>query len=202
MPNWCSTDIIISNSDSNVLKNLESEFDKALHWNKIPNGFGEAWLGNILNYLGYTEEEIVQEKMRCRGEVTWMKMRNDGKLYINTDTAWIPMLQPFLKMIEKYAPDSELTYYAEELGCEIICTNDYEMVGKIHVCIYDDNIPDELDWLYNANEDPMNKTEFLEAVKSSIGWDIPLSEVADKIEEELPDVSWHEWEFAEIDVWK
>ena len=199
MPNWCSTDIIISNRNPDVICNLKSEFDKVFQQERIENGFGETWLGNILAYLGYDEKEIFFGKIKCRGQVTYIEIRDDA-LHISTKTAWVPMFKPIMKMVKKYAPKSKITYYAEELGCEIICTNDYDMVGKIHVCAYDD-IPDELDWLYNANDDSMGKYEFLEAVKSSMGWDIPLSEVADKIEEELPDVSWYEWEFTEIDEW-
>ena len=201
MPNWCTTDIVGTNSDPELIRGLKSEFDNAFHWAEIENGFGEMWLGNILGYLGYTEKEIVYGDMKCRGEVTDIELRNDTVLYIGTFTAWVPMFTPFVKMIEKYAPGSEITYYAEELGCEILCTNDLDMVGKIKV-IADSDVPSELSWIYEADEYDMDKTMFLEKIRNSMKWEIPLEKVEEKIETDLAGLfSYYEWEFADVTEW-
>ena len=70
MPNWCSTRIEVVNPDSEILRNLETEFNNAFNMNKFENGFGNTWLGNILGYLGYSEKDVMKGDVHCRGEVS------------------------------------------------------------------------------------------------------------------------------------
>lgn len=200
MPNWCSTSIDILNPKSESIRKLEIEFNNAFKFDEIPNGFGEKWLGNILGYLGYDEKTILHGNIECRGEVAWMEAHGNV-LHIETETAWIPMFKPFLKMIEKYAPDSEITYYATEEGCGIHSTNDESMVGTIYVDVWD-ALPDELDWLEEMNDTNMKKPEFLREIAESMGWDIPENEIEKKVEDEFSELfSYSEWEYAEPSEW-
>ena len=53
-----------------------------------------------------------------------------NQLIINTSTAWSPMMQMWKLVLDKYLPDAELIYEAEECGCEIYWTNDPAMKGN------------------------------------------------------------------------
>ena len=198
MPNWCSTNIVIRNENEDAIRNLESEFKKAFECHEIANGFGDMWLGNILSYLGYTEKQVLYGNISCRGEV--VDMFSHGKeLRIYTDTAWVPMLEPFMLMVEKYASDSELIYDATEGGCGIHCTNDDSMVGTVYVDVFD-YLPEELAWVEEVNYDGMTKDKFIKEVADSMGWD--ESEAEEKIFDELSEkFSLSEWEFAEANEW-
>ena len=201
MPNWCSTNIVVKNRETDVIENLEKEFENAFECNKIENGFGKMWLGNILSYLGYDEHEVLNGSIRCRGEVSYMEL-NGNELHISTETAWVPMLQVIMKMVEKYAPDSEVTYQAVEEGCEIHSTNDPNIAGTIYVDIFE-NLPDELAWLEEANYNYMTKDQFLKEVGESFGWKKTTEEIKDELlYGEYSDLfSFNEWEFDEISVW-
>lgn len=198
MANWCSTSIVITNSDLEKIKNLSMEFDKAFESSKIENGFGNMWLGNILSHLGYEDEVVVHGRIKCRGEVVYKKLLGN-ELRICTETAWVPMLEPFIKMVEKYAPDSDITYYAEESGFELFYTNDLSLVGRISVDVFE-TLPEELAWLdaYDGEE-----AELLGKIAESMDWNVPEDEIENKISEEGLDelFALHKWEYAEVSEW-
>ena len=59
MPNWSLTEYSITNKDQNLLETLKKGFDNAFQITKIKNDFGEKWLGNILSYLGMSDDEVM-----------------------------------------------------------------------------------------------------------------------------------------------
>ena len=198
MPNWCSTSIVVRNQDADVIENLAKEFDNAFQCNKIANGFGDKWLGNILSYLGYSEDEVLNGTIRCRGEIVWIESHGN-ELFIDTDTAWTPMLQVIVKMVEKYAPDSDITYRAVEPGCGIFSTNELDLAGAVYIDVFE-NLPKPLAWIEEENYDHMDMKQFVKEVAESMGWS--ESEAEEKIDDELSELfSCNVWKYTEIDEW-
>lgn len=133
MPNWCSTAYAIEGN----AKELKSLYDlmKKLQEQKepsIPNGFGSAWLGCLVDALGENWEKVF-----CRG--SWNDLRFDGKvLMFNTETAWSPCNEMFDMVCEKY-PSLHYYYQSEEPGMAVFCTNDGEgryFPDRFHVEVY------------------------------------------------------------------
>ena len=60
-----------------------------------------------------------------------------------SETAWEPIPNPLQKMVEKFAPDSEILYYSETPNSNIYTTNDPNMVGKRFEKYDDDLLDDE-----------------------------------------------------------
>ena len=136
MPNWCLTTITISHENEQKLKQFEEKLNE---WMKgTESGFGNAWLGNIvINSKIGTVDENPKTDLRCRGSVVYME-RFENQLVIDTETAWVPMLKLWQKLLEKYLPGGELIYSAEECGCGIYCTNDPAMLDCYLVDIWED----------------------------------------------------------------
>lgn len=154
MPNWCSTAYAIEGN----AKELKKLYDlmNGLQERKepsIPNGFGTAWLGCLVDALGEN-----WEKVHCRGD--WNNLQFDGNvLTFNTETAWSPCNEVFDMVCEKY-PTLHYFYQSEEPGMGLYCTNDEE--GKhfpdrfyVDVCIseeeyyteYFSDLQSVYDWL-------------------------------------------------------
>lgn len=70
MPNWCSTDYYAVGSKKEVL-DLNKKMERLENRKKslVKNGFGNTWLGNLVESLGGD-----WEKVYCRGE--WMCREN------------------------------------------------------------------------------------------------------------------------------
>ena len=118
MPNWCSTAYAIEGN----AKELKKLYDlmNGLQERKepsVPNGFGTAWLGCLVDALGEN-----WEKAHCRGD--WNNLQFDGNvLTFNTETAWSPCNEVFDMVCEKY-PTLHYFYQSEEPGMGLYCTND------------------------------------------------------------------------------
>lgn len=118
MPNWCSTAYAVEGN----AKELKKLYDlmNGLQERKepsVPNGFGTAWLGCLVDALGGTWKEVF-----CRGN--WYNLQFDGNvLTFNTETAWSPCNEVFDMVCKKY---SALRYFyqSEEPGMGLYCTND------------------------------------------------------------------------------
>lgn len=130
MPNWCATYITIQNENEEELKRLEEELTNALKGND--SDFGDNWLGNLLLYLGYSLDEVSTGPISCRGSIDYIE-RFDDELLIDMQSAWTPHLLPIKLFTEKYAPESEILYTAEEPGFELYLTNDPEKENRISV---------------------------------------------------------------------
>lgn len=134
MPNWCFTEVEIEGPEKEIvyLRNL------LVNWmsteSDIPNGFGKTWLGNIARKAG-----LDWEKVPCRGAIGYFDEKilegfNGNKaIYFDVETAWIPMHEIWLYLVDTYAPNCEYKYIAEETGCDIWQTNDVSNIGMVCV---------------------------------------------------------------------
>lgn len=85
----------------------------------VPNGFGTAWLGILVDALKENWENVF-----CRG--SWYDLEFDGRvLTFNTETAWSPYNEVFDMVCKKY-PTLSYFYRSEEPGMALYCTNDQE----------------------------------------------------------------------------
>lgn len=85
----------------------------------VPNGFGTAWLGCLVDALGENWKNVF-----CRG--SWYDLEFDGRvLTFNTETAWSPCNEMFDMVCEKY-PTLNYFYRSEEPGMALYFTNDKE----------------------------------------------------------------------------
>lgn len=139
MPNWCSTSIEIYHDSSDELKFFDEKIDELTSYNYIKNGFGEKWLGNLVGNsgIGVIPENNVSG-IKCRGSITYKTLRDDC-LYIETETAWAPMLEVWLKLIDKYISGAQILYVATEPGCELYWTNDPGWLRRYVIIDCDDD---------------------------------------------------------------
>ena len=143
MPNWCSTNIEFSGPEKDIKKLYEFIDNK--NGEQVPNiktDFGARWLGYYLLRVGLSDE-----RYSCRGSVTDLNKisttGNVSKFQIQTETAWGPMIQMWLAIIQKLELSGiQITYSAVEPGCEVYQTNDPEKVRLYVVDLYDE---DEID---------------------------------------------------------
>lgn len=141
MANWCDTNISIRSKDK---KAMEQFYQKLQEWtsvNYIDNGFGLKWLGNVVGNSGIGKfDSNGNSTIPCRGSITSMYLSDSKQeIYISTDTAWNPMPEMWLRLIEIYLPnDVEFIYSAEEPGCEIFATNDPDLIGNYHIDSWDE----------------------------------------------------------------
>lgn len=120
MPNWCSTAYTIEGDAKEVksLYDLMNELQKQKE-PSVPNGFGTAWLGCLVDALGEN-----WEKVYCRG--SWYDLEFDGRvLTFDTETAWSPCNEMFDMVCKKY-PTLSYFYRSEEPGMALYRTNDEE----------------------------------------------------------------------------
>lgn len=128
MPNWCYTQITISHDDQKEIDKLYNLIEEWTSKNYKQSDFGNYWLGNIVGNSGIDTWDG-DFKIRCRGRLFDLN-KSEKELYIATETAWTPMLRMWLKILEKYSPDAQLIYTAEEPGCCIYVTNNLDLKDK------------------------------------------------------------------------
>ena len=206
MPNWCYTKITITNDnkeENNVFKNLMDVWTKIDY---MENGFrwtgNYGWLGNIV--LGAnigTVDTDPKTDLRCRGSLSeWEYDDRYGEFTFWTETAWSPMLQMWVKLIEKYMPHANMLFVAEECGCGMWDTNDHDLVGKYIIDGYE-NLPINID---NVNEQEMSKSE-LEYILRELLKDetSAFNDLIEMFEEsEFSDeATIHQWEYVDIEVY-
>jgi len=190
MPNWCGTHITINHEDANKLEQLYNLIEEWTSKNYKENGFGLNWLGNVVGNSGIdTSDENKDFSVRCRGSITYMDF-DGGQIIIDTETAWCPMLKMWIKILEKYLPDAELTYTAEECGCEIYYTNDPCIVGKYVIDSWNDDV--ESDW--EASKEYVRETlqKLLETDEANVKKLIKML-----YESDIDDVGVHQWKYVD-----
>lgn len=202
MPNWCYTNITIYHNDEEKLKAF---YDKIEEWRSKPfkeNDFDKysmGWLGNIVGNAGLAEWKKVGERegfvpnISCRGSIQTFELHGN-RININTETAWCPMMQMWQKLCDKYLPDAEIFYMAEEPGCELFETNDPDVIGMYYIDIWEppEEFEDE-EPVYEAEED--DTIEFLQRVLKTDESNI------DKLIKMANEADWfsvHRWEAADI----
>lgn len=198
MPNWCTTRITINNDNQEELSKFNKLLDKWMETNYMENDFGLDWLGNIVGNSGIGTVDTGKETdLSCRGYIT-DKDLYENQLTINTETAWQPMLKMWDKLLEKYLPEAELIYEAEECGCELYCTNDPVMRNKYYIdcwgindiCLNSDceaierDVIDILQSLLKTKETNIDK--LMEMLRES---------------EYNSEIAIYKWEFAETTEW-
>lgn len=120
MPNWCCTAYAIE-GDAKELQSLYDLMNKLQEQKEpsVPNGFGSAWLGCLVDALGEKWENVF-----CRG--SWYDLELDGRvLTFNTETAWSPCNETLNVVCGKY-PTLSYLYRSEEPGMALYYTNDEE----------------------------------------------------------------------------
>lgn len=193
MPNWCRTTITIDCKDEKESKKLHDLIDGWISSSEIETDFGDRWLGNIVIKSGINTLEEVEDgtSVRCCGWVECL-IRNGSTVYVDTGTAGSPMLRMWLDVIDRYAPDAELTYVAEESECELYATNDTEYAGMYFIEYADDR-----DILYDLTE-----FEALSYIEEDLG-----SSVEGDIKKLSKDFTksgfgWvYSWEYIPADEW-
>ena len=168
MPNWCLTTITIENANVDELIKFNSLLDKWTSKNYMENDFGLNWLGNVVGNSGIgTVDEGKESDMECRGHIIYRELVNN-LLFVETETAWVPMLELWMKLLDKYLPNAELTYTAAEGGCGIYSTNDPTLIGMYYIDSFSDEIETEtiatenavrqlLQYLLNTSEPDIDK---------------------------------------------
>ena len=167
MPNWCMNRITINHENVNELEKLNNLINEWTSKNYLKSDFGLNWLGNIVGNSGIDTYDG-DFKVRCRGTIDYNEVIGN-QLIIDTSTAWAPMIQMWKLILEKYLPDAELIYEAEECGCGLYCTNDPAMKSTyvFDACDCEDIESDwemkeeylieELQKLLNTSETNVNK---------------------------------------------
>lgn len=126
MPNWCNTSMTIEGPKAEI----ESIHRKIMEWtsrNYVKNDFGKNWLGNIVVGAGFSYKLLA-----CRGLISFMdeeitaRQDEPGIYYfqVQYESAWTDINGTWETILEKFAPNCEIYYIAEELGNEYFVTND------------------------------------------------------------------------------
>lgn len=125
MPNWCTTSYIFRGNE-NEIKDFYSKIKLFISEERIPNGFGNFWLGNIVNGFGF---HYMDKEIPCRGLIDYFPEPEDTdpcKLEISTETAWCPMPEMWDKIIEKYYPSISYVFISEEPSMGIYVNTDID----------------------------------------------------------------------------
>lgn len=196
MPNWCFTDITIYHKDEKKVKVL---YDKIQEWTSkdyCENGFGHNWLGNIVGNSGICDP-LNKDAPRCRGtlEDVSVPILDNNHITMHTETAWSPHMKMWQMLIDKYLPDAEIYYTAEETGCGLYWSNDPDVVGKYNVDIFEP--PSGYKFESKGDADEKYVIEFLQDVFNTKETDInELLAMANDMEE-----SWfciNQYQFVDI----
>lgn len=122
MPNWSTTDYYVTGSKEEV-SDLSKKMEDLEKMNKplVANGFGNTWLGNLVETFGENWENVY-----CRGEWTDRIYDEENNiLTFTTETAWREMYE-WRKFIESQYKTVKMLFVTEESGCGIYQTNDME----------------------------------------------------------------------------
>lgn len=153
MPNWCYSSIKICHNDKEALKEFVKKLKKWTSKSVCKTDFGNYWLGNVVANSGIARWEKRGETyefvpfINCRGKIETFELR-ENVLTIITETAWSPMLQMWKMIVEKYLPDADIWFTAEEPSNGIYETNDPDIVGCYNIDIFEP--PEEFE-----NEEPV-----------------------------------------------
>ena len=118
MPNWCHTSYKCVGDLNEVkrLYNVIKDIDEC-KTSLLANDFGNRWLGNLIHNLGGGWKEY-----SCRGEITDYSFK-DNVLTIEQSTAWSEQ-EGVRRIIEEKFPNVKVYFQEEELGCDVLNTND------------------------------------------------------------------------------
>ena len=196
MANYCYTNIAI-NGTKEVLDPLYTELKTALERDGEKDGpdagtdFDRNWLGNLLLHIGMTVDDIQERGIRCRGRVDWIDYYGD-QITLDTETAWVPMMQCIVKFVEHYTDEATITYSAEEPGCDIFWSNDKDYIGKVYLdCNRDEDFfPEDLAKLIGEdNPGVWDKMHFQKILEDYLGHSGEFEELVDEVADRLEDIN-------------
>lgn len=194
MPNWCNTTIWLTVPEKGIeeLKKFEELLDKWTSYKYEENDFGLDWLGNIVGNSGIgTIDTGADTDLPCRGSLlstdTNIYKDGDAVLSLQTETAWEPMLDMWVKLRDKYLPDAEITYAATEPGCGLYLTNDPSYKDKYIIDPYDF---DSLDYDEELSEKDLVQT-LQEALQTE---ETDINTLIDEADEKGISVNQWEWD--------
>ena len=120
MPNWCYTTYKLTGPKESIepfyemLKELQDMKEPY-----VENGFGNLWLGCIVNRLGGD-----WNKISCRGDVTYYGINDDGtELTMDCEIAWAESPE-FRHFLEDKLSGVRIVHRSEEPGLAGYWTND------------------------------------------------------------------------------
>lgn len=147
MPNWCSTYITFKGNRNDIEK-LHNVIHDCMSVEAVQNSWRESWLGNILVNSGMYDANDIDNAPHpsCRGSICEIgdimpipeTAYLNSTFYVSTETAWGPMLQMWVELVNYLKVDVEIYYVATEEGCEIYITNDPSEVDT-YVVQWDDD---------------------------------------------------------------
>ena len=195
MANQCITYVSIHNDNEEELKRLEGLIKECTNAKAQSSDYGDDWLGNIvirgdLDTWDEDKRKFVNET-RCRGRLAFIQFMN-GALEIQTETAWTPMLDMWVKLLEKHSPESTLFFSAEEPGCGIFATNDPYFIGRYYI----DSCRNDIEINRSATEEEVRML-----IQDLCGTEeTDLEELLRIFERmEIEDIWIHKWEEAEVE---
>ena len=166
MPNWCATDISINCNNKDKLNKLYSNLLDWTSKNFVDSDFGNNWLGNIVGFSGISDP-LSEESPRCRGYITAINEPSEDQLYIQTETAWCPMVNMWIQVCDKYLGKDEydIEYVAEEPGCGLYLTNDPALSGSYYV---EPSCEEGVDPIIEYSEYELNKENLINYIQKAL----------------------------------
>lgn len=114
MPNWVFSQYNIEGSkeELDVLEKNIEEAEKMIN----PDVDFDFWFGYLIVQTGLcTLDEVVHSpNPRYRGAVEYWERMTDNQLQIGACSAHIPMHEPVIHLVKKFAPHAGIFYYSEE----------------------------------------------------------------------------------------
>ena len=196
MPNWCSTNIKFTGEQEKlrVLHDFIND-DEANKKVGIATAFRERWLGNYLERAGFSWKDY-----RCRGTVEYISDVRQNEFTVETETAWAPMLAMWQAIVEKIAPELEITYFAQEPGCGVYMTNDPEKADNYWVDVYDeDNLPENVANIFHESFDT-TEVDLRGALLQIFPSDAKLEtdKLIQKLEDMTDEIGINKWKYVPV----
>lgn len=164
------------------------------------NDFGDGWLGNILINAGictYEQLENAHEynkptTPKCRGKLVEPVMSDGNVVQIYTETIHEPMLQMWVKIVEKWFPEVEKMLYVAEIDDEgLLFTNDPELAGLWFMEFHD---------TYKDIEASFTADELIKLMQEKTGsTSEDMYELMEEMKEIDEDFLCHQFEFVSIE---
>ena len=144
MPNWCSTSVYFKGNKVKKLYDLINEWtSKSYCENGFDRSGSKCWLGNIVGNSGIDNRDNGDFSVFCRGWIEDIDLYEEtNELTIQEESAWGTAMELWGKINDKYDLELDITYYAEEPGCEVYLTNDPSYKDKYVVDCPDQSLID------------------------------------------------------------
>ena len=78
-------------------------------------------------------DEITYGDISCRGSIEDWDIPEPDRLTMWLNTAWTPQLGALVKFLEFIGVNDDITFTAEEFGCELYCSNNPDDVNTYYM---------------------------------------------------------------------